>query len=300
MKKIILTLIIAIVFVSCGEETKSTCPKDYHVKEGTTNVCEHDAVDCSSMAGTFDNHDGDCISPCKDVDCGEGGTCKGSDFDKYVCECEAPNTLGDDKICHAPANFSDHKCYNEIKDTLNPIDRVASTDATFNCTDNVCDEVVIDSSAGGSPQASSNPWIYISLSKKMKVELNDSEAFNSVEWDLAFKRTVVRANGNDSGVGNVEIARIDGAKYNIVDLPLNLEQEFMMDSFMDSACVVKLNRIGNPTTAIGDWYDYQGGSNHGLKARDYLYFVKSNGVTYKFKFLLYNAGTVTVKYAPLN
>ena len=301
MKKIVSILILTLVFISCGGgevEGESTCPKDYHIKEKGSTVCIHDAVDCTGNPGTFDNNEGDCLDPCKDIDCGEGGTCKGETFKTYSCECETPNTLGDDKICHAPNQFSDHKCYNEIVEILEPKDVVATTDAKFTCDNGLC-TVVIDATAGGHQTPGDKPWIYINLAKQEKVSITDTDAFNSTEWDLAIRRNVVRANGNDSGVGTVEVARADGASFDTtIAVPTSLDQEFISDSFMDETCTIIKNQINVFITAVGDWYK-GGGSMAGINPRDYLYFVKSNGITYKLKFISYSSGILTIKYLAL-
>jgi len=311
MKNIILILLLTLLVVSCGEETtEDTCSKGYHQ---VGDKCIHDAIDCSSMPGTFDNGNGDCVTPCNNtIDCGEGGSCKATAFDAYICECTAPNTLGEDKICHAPLNFTDNKCYNEIVDTLVPIDKVATTPTTFDCKDGVCD-VTLDATAGGMSASHSNPWVYLSLKDNKILELNDNEAFNSQDWDLAFKRTLIRSNSEDSGIGTVEVAKADGVDFDTTtELPTKLDQDFIGDKFMDSGCVVIAGTgMSALNTAFDNWFDMKPDADgkHRVYPKDSVYFIKVGDTTYKLKFIEYNndkrtdgqsQGIYTLKYSALN
>ena len=312
MKKIIILLIVTLLFMSCGEEIKENgnlCPKDYHF-EKETKKCIHDPVDCSSKPGTFDDGDGGCITPCKDVECGVGGVCEAEAIDKYSCKCDLPNVLGEDKKCHAPANFTDNKCHEEIYVVLSPQDKIADTTASISCEGDIC-TAIIDAKAGGYQLQKENPWIYISLKDNKKVALTDSAAFNSLKWDLALKRTIIRTNSEDSGVGNILVAKVNGLSFDdTTEVPNVLHQDFTGDKFMDSGCgIIAGTNMSFIKTAFDNWFDMD--SSQGkpkLSPKNSLYFVKSGDLTYKLQITEYDnskdndgesKSIYTIKYAPL-
>lgn len=89
-------------------------------------------------------------------------------------------------------------CSNDKK---NKNDLDAELTPTVNAT-----KVVIDASAGGvsaSLDSPSNKYTYFNFKTGKVVELADSEAKNSMEWDIAFKRTSIILNSGVSGPGSI-------------------------------------------------------------------------------------------------
>ena len=60
---------------------------------------------------------------------------------------------------------------------------------------------LVDASAGGYNNASSNPWVYIKVedSGATKVSIDDETALESMDWDMSLRRFMIRLNGGDSG-----------------------------------------------------------------------------------------------------
>ena len=73
----------------------------------------------------------------------------------------------------------------------------------------------VDASAGGYNNADKNAWTYVSFSADgtSKVDIDDESALESMEWDLAFKRYIIRVNSGDSGPSCVGAATMSGNTY---------------------------------------------------------------------------------------
>jgi hypothetical protein len=113
----------------------------------------------------------------------------------------------------------------------------------------------IDATAGGFGASAGEPFVYLSFTggAAAKVSLADPDSFASSDWDLAFKRYVIRANGGDSGPGGVAVAKVDAAslaEVTAVPTPSN----FLDDQFATDACVLVMDQLGAPITAVGEWY----------------------------------------------
>src|SRR5690606_5345610 len=78
----------------------------------------------------------------------------------------------------------------------------------------------VDASAGGMASAADNPYIYVDLESGAKADINDVESFSSTDWDIALKRSSVRANGGDSGPGDVAVSMVEAASLDeVTELP---------------------------------------------------------------------------------
>ena len=145
--------------------------------------------------------------------------------------------------------------------------------------------MVIDASAGGYMAAANNPYIYVSLAAKARVDVSDLQADSSAAWDLALKRDNIRSNGGDSGPGNAQVAALVGADFDTTTATAATDADFAQDSFIDPAtCEPSVDAVGKPLTTFDGWYDYNAATN-GVAPADRVYLVRgANGTSlYKLK-----------------
>ncbi len=153
-------------------------------------------------------------------------------------------------------------------DTFNTLSMNLTTEAP-GLIDNVAEdggsfEVSVDATAGGFN--GSGGWVYGKFTDDglVKVELLDDASFDSTEWDIAFRRFIVRLNSGYAGPGCVSAANIgkntpfedvscapDGAIFNV-------EDAFLSDP--DSCTIVPDGSgLGSPGVVLQTWWDYPAG-----------------------------------------
>ncbi len=138
-----------------------------------------------------------------------------------------------------------------------PVDKVASGTVTGSGSGVITTS--IDATAGGFGASAGEPFVYVKINgtSMQKVDIADPASFTSSDWDLAFKRYVIRANGGDSGPGGVTVAQVDGVSLAAVTSPPSPGQ-FLADDFANEICMPILDLVGGPSTAIGTWYSADG------------------------------------------
>ncbi|MGZ3422586.1 MAG: HmuY family protein, partial [Polyangiales bacterium] len=121
-------------------------------------------------------------------------------------------------------------CSSARETALKPIDSVS----TGTVTALAGGVYVVDASAGGFDAAASNPWIYVSLSSGMRVDLTDKQAFTSADWDLGLKRAVLRTNDGDSGPGGGGAQFVAGKSFDSVTMAD--ATKLVTESWFDADC----------------------------------------------------------------
>jgi hypothetical protein len=120
----------------------------------------------------------------------------------------------------------------------------------------------VDATAGGSPNAADNPFIYLKFTADSvtKVEITDVDSYESTAWDLALKRYVLRVNGGDSGPGGMEVATVVAEELaDVTAAPP--DEEFTTDDWATEDCQLVTGELGEPATELGDWYGYDETTN---------------------------------------
>lgn len=115
----------------------------------------------------------------------------------------------------------------------------------------------VDATAGGSPNAADNPYVYLKFTADSvtKVEISDVDSYTDATWDLALKRFVLRVNGGDSGPGEVSVATV--VAENLADVTAAPpDGEFTTDDWFSDACTLNAGPLGEPATELSDWYPY--------------------------------------------
>ena len=164
----------------------------------------------------------------------------------------------------------------------------------------------IQATAGGSQAAPNNPFIYLDLDTGQKVEVNDLEAYANTEWDLAFKRYIIRTNSADSGPGNVAVAkRVETTFADVTEAPTEASA-YAQDESYDDSCTPVTDPIGslvsafnylNPGKNTGSWYEYPGLTP--TEGEVYVIDVPGESKTYKMSIDAWESGVYTLRIAEL-
>ena len=169
-------------------------------------------------------------------------------------------------------------CESEWRDAISPQKTPSTGTVTTSDLSGGIKKTVVDASAGGSSTGAHNhPYVYISLTDGKRVDIDDFAAKKSTAWDMAFRRSVIRVNGGDSGAGKGAVAIFAAKKLaDITTAPASAS--FAADDFLDSSCKIKRDPINNIWTAIGGgdgmWYDFNMGSKK-LKPAAEAYVIRT-------------------------
>jgi hypothetical protein len=129
----------------------------------------------------------------------------------------------------------------------------------------------IDATAGGLSAAPDNPYVYVDLIANSRVDVSDVNARDSVDWDIALKRSSLRINGGDSGGGRRTLAVVPGAlSVTTVAAPATGYGE---DDFTSDDCMLATIPGGEPLSAFGEWYEYDV-ETHAVTPKEEVYVLQ--------------------------
>lgn len=123
----------------------------------------------------------------------------------------------------------------------------------------------IDATAGGAFTSQPHSYVYGKFTDQglTKVTLGDQDSLDSMDWDIAFRRYVVRINSADSGPSCVQAARLPGApKFeDVTSIPENLS--YHTDDYFTASPTCELIPDGtglpdSPATALSSYWTYPG------------------------------------------
>lgn len=119
----------------------------------------------------------------------------------------------------------------------------------------------VDATAGGITEAPTQPWIYLRFTPDglQKVELDDLQALDSTEWDIAAKRFGLRLNSGTSGPSTVSaVALVDATYEDVTELPAGAT--LLTESFYDDSCTLIDDGSGQgaPGYVLTPWWFYPG------------------------------------------
>lgn len=113
----------------------------------------------------------------------------------------------------------------------------------------------VDASAGGAAGQAEQPFVYLDLEGEegaAKLELDDSAALESADWDIALKRFVIRANSGDSGPADAEVASVTAQDLTFDD---EVPSDRLADEdWSDADCQLVRDSTGGPRTRFSNWY----------------------------------------------
>lgn len=157
----------------------------------------------------------------------------------------------------------------------------------------------VDASAGGMSSSHLNPYTYVSLATGLKAEVDDESALESTDWDIAFKRSIIRINGGDSGPGQGGVAYYPSGEYATFNTTPQ-SSDYSTDEFIDEDCDVVSGPIGGPSTAFDMWYDYNV-ETHTMTIREGVYVVLGADGESAYKFIVeeYDNGVFDIRWQSL-
>lgn len=118
----------------------------------------------------------------------------------------------------------------------------------------------VDATAGGLTPTMSFVYAHFTDKGLEQVDISDEDAFTSLDWDIAFRRYVIRLNSGVSGPGDVTAARtvpattFDSLKAVPDDLEYRSEEYFTQDcTFVSDGS----GMVGGPGTALASYWSYK-------------------------------------------
>lgn len=116
----------------------------------------------------------------------------------------------------------------------------------------------IDASAGGMTPRQSFVYARFTPTGLEKVNISDEQAFTSLDWDISFRRFVVRLNSGVSGPSCVDGARLTpGVTFaSVASAPETLSYE--PEAYFNASCslVDDGSGIGSPGTVLSNFWTY--------------------------------------------
>jgi hypothetical protein len=118
----------------------------------------------------------------------------------------------------------------------------------------------VDATGGGMTPSTSFVYARFTDNGLEQVDIGDEGAFQSLAWDIAFRRYVIRLNSGVSGPGNVTAARTAPATTfdALSDVPGDLE--YRTESYFTDSCDFVNDGSGlpgGPGTALSSFWSYQ-------------------------------------------
>jgi hypothetical protein len=147
-----------------------------------------------------------------------------------------------------------YPCVAERDALLTPIEAVSSRTVAPIGTGTNPVTLFVDATGGGLANFENEPWVYVSLANAARVDITDSEAYESHDWDLAFQRNWIRVNGGDSGPGLGAAAHIVAESINDTEPDDFNPATLGADDYIDdtAGCASNLDDLGGPVTRFDD------------------------------------------------
>ena len=162
-------------------------------------------------------------------------------------------------VCEEPAEV---ECVDDLILDLSLHDDEVSDGAVTTSAEGEDFVTAIDATAGGYNNATQNPWVYLKFTEDgaEKVEIDDETALESMDWDLAARRFILRLNGGSSGPSCVGAATFMESSYDeLTEIPDGLS--YGVDDYYTSDCTLINDSSGlpdNPQVVLGAWWEYPG------------------------------------------
>ena len=155
------------------------------------------------------------------------------------------------------------QCTAARKTHLVPIAKVSAGEVKVVSEADGVTTLYVDASAGGAMEAARSPRVYIKLTGE-RVDVNDNQAFESTEWDLALKRVDIFTNGGDAGPGKGGAAMVS-KDFDDVTADDADAAEIEPEKFFDDECVGRKDEAEFIITTFSGWYDYTVGAGPSVK-----------------------------------
>lgn len=162
-------------------------------------------------------------------------------------------------VCTDPVAIA---CEDEIVSDLSLHDDLVSEGKVTTRTDGADFVTDVDATAGGFGNETQNAWVYVKFTESgaEKVRIDDETALESMDWDLAARRFIIRLNGGVSGPSCVGAAPFLEKKYD--ELTEVADVTYQTDQFYPEDCSAVINDSSglpdSPQTALSAWWTYPG------------------------------------------
>jgi hypothetical protein len=119
--------------------------------------------------------------------------------------------------------------------------------------------VEVDASAGGFPPTEGFVYARFTPAGLEKVELGDDDAMESLDWDIAFRRFVIRVNSGSGGPSCVTAA-LPNESVAFDDVDASFSDPGAVESFYDEQCKLETESsgVGSPDTLLHSFWVYPG------------------------------------------
>jgi len=119
----------------------------------------------------------------------------------------------------------------------------------------------IDATAGGFAAPDPDSYVYgvFTSAGLTKVDLSDEDSLDSMDWDIGFRRYMIRINSGNSGPSCVRAAYIAGTSYDaLTAVPPGLEGLLRVDEYFNASCelIPDSSGLGSPDTALSGFWVY--------------------------------------------
>lgn len=164
----------------------------------------------------------------------------------------------DEAVCTEPTEVT---CVDEIISDLSLQDDKVNDDPVSTETDGEDFVSSVDASAGGYGNETRHAWQYMRFTDTglEDVEITDEEALESMDWDIAARRFILRLNGGSSGPSCVGAATLgEGYTYDSVTEVLD-GISYPTDAFYTDDCTMindSSGLEGSPQTVLAPWWNY--------------------------------------------
>ncbi|WP_437903777.1 HmuY family protein [Sorangium sp. So ce327] len=161
-------------------------------------------------------------------------------------------------VCSEPTPVP---CEDEVFQQMNLQDTVAPGEIV-NEQDGAGIRSIVDATAGGPFASEPDAYVYARFTDAglEKVEISDEASLQSMDWDIAFRRYIVRINSGHSGPSCVTAARLPGTPdYDgITEAPG--EPRLRSDEYFTESCELIPDGSGldSPATALSGYWTYPG------------------------------------------
>lgn len=116
----------------------------------------------------------------------------------------------------------------------------------------------IDARAGGVAGTNSGVYVRFTRNGLAQASVSDVSALRSLDWDVSFKRAVIRLNGGDSGPSCVDASRVAGTPALSMVPPPSMNSRFSSEDILNAQCDVNPDSsgTGQPATVMREWFRY--------------------------------------------
>jgi hypothetical protein len=197
---------------------------------------------------------------------GENSDKSGEGTDTGASGAEGSDGGGDDTsaptlepVCTEPREM---ECVDQLILDLSLHDDKVSEGEVSTTTEGADFITFIDASAGGMNGAARNPWVYVKFSADgaTRVDIDDETALESMDWDMALRRFIVRLNGGSSGPSCVgAVGFLESSYEDLNAVPEGLE--FGYDDYYTDDCTIINDSSGlpdSPQVVMAPWWEYPG------------------------------------------